>query len=79
MDIDVKDWLLEEEDPSVRFFTLTRLLGEAVDSPGARAARLRIADSGPAAAILKGQAEGGYWETRNDSTPISIPVPSGSS
>jgi len=61
MDIDVKDWLLEEEDPSVRFFTLTRLLGEAVDSPGARAARLRIADSGPAAAILKGQAEGGYW------------------
>ncbi len=55
------DWLLEEDDPAVRFFALTRLVGEAEDSPAAAKARRALMKSGPAADILALQQPGGYW------------------
>ena len=35
------EWLLESDDPSVRYLTLTEVLGEAADSEEVRAARDR--------------------------------------
>jgi len=60
-DDSVLDWLLEESDPAVRLYALTRLAGESADGPKARAARKALMRSGPAAAILERQSEGGYW------------------
>lgn len=58
---DPVDWLLEEDNPSVRFFTLTGLLGASADDPEARQANSRIMASGPVPAILDLQNPGGYW------------------
>jgi hypothetical protein len=57
----VLDWLLEEDDPAVRLFALTRLCGEAEDSPKAAKARAALMKTGPAAEILKLQDSGGWW------------------
>jgi hypothetical protein len=58
---DVLSWLLEEGDPAVRLFALTRLGGEAEDSPKAAKARAALMKTGPAAEILKLQDAGGWW------------------
>jgi hypothetical protein len=55
------DWLLEEENPSVRYFTLTKLLGEAEDSPAAAKARRAIMKTGPVPAILEKRNPLGVW------------------
>jgi hypothetical protein len=55
------DWLLEEEDPSVRLFALTRLLGKSGDCAEAVAAREAAMRKGPIAGLLSLQAKGGYW------------------
>ena len=41
---DVLSWLLEGDDPSVRYFTLTDLLGHAPDFPASAAARRRMTE-----------------------------------
>ncbi len=56
------EWLLEEKDPSARYFTLTRLLEEPEESPAVRETRKRILESGPAAYILARQNPAGYWD-----------------
>jgi hypothetical protein len=58
---DPVDWLLEDENPSVRYFTLTGLLDQPVDSPDALKAKNEIMRTGAVPAILARQAEGGYW------------------
>ena len=58
-------WLLEGDDPSVRFFTLTELLGSSPDSPEAAAARAEIMTRGAVPAILAAQADDGHWEGRD--------------
>jgi hypothetical protein len=57
----VLDWLLEEDDPAVRFFALTRLRGETEDSPAAVKARESLMRQGPVAKILARQEKGGWW------------------
>ncbi len=57
----VLDWLLEDSDPSVRLYALTRLLGKGEGSPEATAARKAVMRSGPVAEILELQSEGGFW------------------
>lgn len=57
----VLDWLLEEEDPSVRYFTLTSLLGADTSESQALQARQAIMASGPVNGILARQNEDGYW------------------
>ncbi len=57
----VMEWLLEEKDPSVRFFTLTSLQGKAPGDPDVRAACRAIMAHGPVAEILEQQNEDGSW------------------
>src|SRR2546421_12550124 len=55
------DWLLEENQPAVRYFALVRLGGRAEDDPDVIAARRSIAKTGWAAEILATQNPGGWW------------------
>jgi hypothetical protein len=57
----ILDWLLEKDNPSVRYFTLKYLLGGAETDPEVRATRRAIMRSGPVTAILAGQQAEGYW------------------
>ena len=54
----VIDWLLEEDNPSVRYLTLTRLLGRPPSDPEAALAKRRIIETGWAARALDGLADG---------------------
>jgi hypothetical protein len=60
----VLSWLLEG-DPSVRFFTLTGLLGRSPGSSEACAARCEIMKSGAVPRILEAQGDDGHWEGRD--------------
>ncbi|NMC27105.1 MAG: nitrogen fixation protein NifH, partial [Syntrophomonadaceae bacterium] len=54
-------WLLEENNPSVRYFALTTLLDQKPKSAEIRKARLAIMDTGAVPAILGQQNEDGSW------------------
>ena len=54
-------WLLEADDPSLRYLTLTGLLGETADGAAAAEARRRIMTEGAVPAILAAQREDGGW------------------
>ena len=58
-------WLLDGDDPSVRLFALTELLGSAPDSPEAAAARRDIMTRGAVPAILAAQDDDGHWAGRD--------------
>jgi hypothetical protein len=58
----VLNWLLEKEQPSVRYYTLVDLLGRPDDDPEVRAARAAIPRTGWAADMLRTQNPKGYWE-----------------
>jgi hypothetical protein len=55
-------WLLEKENPSVRYFTLRDLLGKDENDSEVKKARAAIPNSRTAAKILMKQNAGGYWE-----------------
>jgi hypothetical protein len=55
------DWLLEENQPSMRYLTLTELLGRHANDPEVVSARKEIAKKGWAAEILSKQKPGGWW------------------
>jgi hypothetical protein len=57
----VLDWLLEPENPAVRYFTLVDLLDRPTDASEVMAARQEIMLRGDAPLLLEGQAEGGDW------------------
>jgi hypothetical protein len=59
---DPTDWLLEPDNPSVRYLALTELLGVAVDDPEARGAKAAIMATGVVPQILAKQEEGGFWD-----------------
>ncbi|MFC1925929.1 nitrogen fixation protein NifH [Chloroflexota bacterium] len=58
---DPTDWLLEEDNPSVRYFTLTDILEVSPDSPEVVEARRQIMEIGVVPKILAKQEERGYW------------------
>ena len=60
----VLDWLLEEDanNPGVRWFALTGLLGLLEDDARALEARRYLMSVGPMPAILAAQHAEGYWE-----------------
>lgn len=60
------DWLLEKNNPSVRFFTLTNILEVPEDAPEAIEARKAIMESGIVTKILSKQNEAGYWGVPED-------------
>lgn len=62
----VLDWLLSEENPSVRYFTLVDLLGQPPGDPQPLAARRAIAGSPAVRAIFAAQDPGGFWASDRD-------------
>ena len=54
-------WLLEEENPSVRYFTLRYILDRADGDPELDNAMCRIMETGAVPAILSLQDNGGFW------------------
>lgn len=59
-------WLLEGDEPSIRYLALTRLLGSPEDDPEVRAARGRIPGMGWAADILARQHADGWWAAEDN-------------
>ena len=55
------EWLLEDEQPSIRYLALTTLLGRSEDDSAVQTARAAIPDRGWAHEILKAQTPGGFW------------------
>lgn len=57
----VLNWLLEEENPSIRYFTLTSLLGRNLDDSEVKKAKLSIMTEGLVPKIMEKQNEDGSW------------------
>jgi len=57
----VLDWLLEEDQPAIRYLTLRELLGRPESDPDVRDARRRIRKTGWAAELLAQRDPGGWW------------------
>jgi len=60
------DWLLEENNPSVRFFALTEILNKPEDNAEVMLAKKEIMKSGLVPKILSKQINGEYWLNRNN-------------
>jgi len=60
------DWLLEPDNPSVRYFALRDLAGRPESDPVVSAARKDIMRAGPAPSILAKQRRGGFWGVEED-------------
>jgi hypothetical protein len=56
------EWLLEDNNPSVRYFALIDLMDRRPNSSEVRAARSQIMSEGPVPEILNKQEPGGFWE-----------------
>src|SRR4030042_4912423 len=57
------NWLLEEDNPSVRYFTLTEILDKPVSDSEVKEAKNAIMNIGLVPKILAKQNADGYWET----------------
>jgi hypothetical protein len=57
----VMDWLLEEEQPAIRYLALTQLLDRPQTDPEVQSASKAIPVRGWAADILARQESGGWW------------------
>ena len=55
------DWLLEPDQPGVRYRTLTELLGRREDDPEVREARARLTTEGWGATTLADRSPEGWW------------------
>jgi hypothetical protein len=64
--MDLKGWLLEPRDPSVRFWALQDLEGKMTDDPAVREAQELVIDSPQVKTILAKQQPGGWWEGERD-------------
>jgi hypothetical protein len=58
-------WLLEPENPSVRYQTLTDILGRPADDPEVLEARAAIPACSPVVELLAAQKRDGYWVKRD--------------
>ena len=63
-------WLLEEENPSVRYFTLTHLLDRSEDDPQVAKAQAATPDSKDVQTIFARQDPAGWWDTPERATGI---------
>ena len=59
---DTLNWLLEDNNPSVRYFTLTDLIDKNKNSSEVIKVKSEIMTQGPVPEILSKQKAGGYWE-----------------
>jgi len=56
------DWLLGQDNPSVRYLTLTDILGKSEKEPDVKKAKELIMQTGVVPKILAKQKKEGYWE-----------------
>ena len=63
---DPRKWLLEEDNPSVRYFALTGLMDKGESHPSVKKAKREIMKTGPVPTILFRQSDAGHWETAED-------------
>ena len=61
MAADVIEWLLEESNPSVRFWALQQLKGRSMTSSEVKEAQESLMESNPVKTILGAQHPEGYW------------------
>jgi hypothetical protein len=59
-------WLLQEDNPPVRFFTLCDLLDRPMSDPEVEQARAAIMEHPPVRSILAHLSAHGYWERAGD-------------
>ena len=59
------DWLLEREDPPIRFFTLVDLLERSPDSREVLEAKEQIKKYSPVRKLLKARTREGYWNPKD--------------
>jgi len=59
---DPTEWLLETNNPSIRYFTLCNLLEKSETNKDVKNAKQDIMRTGVVPTILKKQKNGGYWE-----------------
>jgi hypothetical protein len=59
---DPTDWLLEKDNPSVRYFTLKDIVGRPEHASEVEETRQAIMETGVVPAILSQQKKEGYWE-----------------
>ena len=57
------EWLLEEENPSVRYFTLKDILNKPCNDFEVEEAKKKIMETGVVPKILAKQEKNGYWGT----------------
>lgn len=62
---DPTPWLLEPENPAVRYWTLRNVLDRPPDDPEVLASQAAIPGYPPLAELLAGQKRGGYWAKRD--------------
>lgn len=62
----VQDWLLEPENPSVRYWTLQHLSGKSKDDGEVTKAQSNIMKSECIKSILSAQKKEGYWEKKEN-------------
>ena len=63
LNADLVEWLLEKENPSVRYWALKDILGKSEEDPAVIQTRAEILQSHPVRKILEQQASEGYWES----------------
>ena len=63
---DPTNWLLEEDNPSVRYFTLIDILDKPLNNREVMQAQRNILRTGVVPKILAKQKAGGYWEKAED-------------
>ena len=59
---DPTEWLLEKDDPSVRYFTLTGIMDETENDAAVKAAKEEIMRKGLVPGIMSKMNDGGYWD-----------------
>jgi hypothetical protein len=62
---DPTPWLLEPENPAIRYWTLVDLMDRPADDPEVRAARAAIPTYPSVAELLAAQKRDGYWIKRD--------------
>ncbi|MBE9513406.1 MAG: nitrogen fixation protein NifH [Chloroflexi bacterium] len=66
LEADPIDWLLSEDNPSVRYSTLVDILERPADDGEVRRAKRKVMETGVVPRILATQKADGYWESRGD-------------
>ena len=59
------DWLLEPEDPPIRFFTLREILGRSSQSKEVLEAQRKIKNYSPVRKVLRARTKEGYWPPKD--------------